>query len=251
MSRDTIVLITGAASGIGAAIVRRVASPGQSLLLHTGQNAEALAAVASEARAKGARVETILGDLSLPETAGQIVGHAQQAFGGLDQIVSNAGRAHKSRFGEVTEADLTAAWTLMPLAFFRLIDAALPMLRTADTGRVIAISSFVAHVYGANDMLFPATAAAKAALEALAKSLAWQLGPEGVTVNCVVPGFVRKDASGHAATSRDAMESAARITPNRRIGTPNDIADLVGYLLSPGAHHITGQLLHVDGGLTL
>ncbi len=247
----TAILITGAGSGIGAAIARALAAPEVSLLLHTGSNEAALQAVAAEARAKGATVETMLGDLTDPALAPALVETARTRFGGLDKIVSNAGRAQKSQFGEVTAADLTAAFDMMALAFFRLADAALPLLRASREGRIVAISSFVAHAYGTNGLLFPATSAAKAALEALAKSLAYQLGPDGVTVNCVAPGFVRKDATGHAATTRATMDSATQITPNRRIGLPEDIASMVRYLLQPEALHITGQVFHVDGGLLL
>lgn len=245
------ILITGAGSGIGAAISRALAAPGARLLLHTGRNADGLAAVAAAARARGANVETALGDLADPGTAPRLVHTAEAAFGRLDQIVSNAGRAQRSEFGQLTDHDLTTAFNSMPLAFFRLVDAALPGLRASPQGRVVAISSFVAHLHGANGLLFPASSAAKAALEALAKSLAYQLGPDGVTVNCVAPGFTRKDAAGHAATSSATMASAAAITPNRRLGTPEDVAGAVAFLLSDAASHITGQTLHVDGGLML
>lgn len=251
MTSSPSILITGAGSGIGAAIARAVAVPGARLLLHTGRNAEGLEAIATEARDKGAVVATELGDLAEKETARRLVLRAQAEFGRLDQIVSNAGRAQRVAFGELTEADLESAFSAMPLAFFRLVDAALSDLRASPAGRVVAMSSFVAHGFGTNGMHFPASGAAKAALEALAKSLAVQLAPDGVTVNCVAPGFTRKDGAGHAATSSAAMESARAVTPNGRLGEPADVAAVVAFLLSPAARHMTGQTLHVDGGLLL
>ena len=135
-------------------------------------------------------------------------------------------------------------------AFFELATEAMIPLQRSDCGRVVAISSFVAHKYSPSS-LFPVTAAAKAAVEALAKTLAAQLGPDGVTVNCVVPGFTQKDAGSHRAISKAALQRAADSALTRRIAEPIDVAELVRFLLSPAARQITGQTIHVDGGLTI
>ncbi len=244
------VLVTGAASGIGAAVCRRIAGPGVRLLAHSRGNRDGLDAVAQAARDQGARVETLLADLEDAATPGRLVAAAVEAFGGLDQIVSNAGFAQRGAFGGLDLADLARAERVMPEAFFQLVTEAAPHLRASARGRVVAISSFVAHVYAA-DGLFPTTAAAKAAIEALARSLAVQLAPDGVAVNCVAPGYTQKDATGHSALSGDAWKRAAAKVPMARIGVPDDTAALIEFLLSPDAGFITGQTIHVDGGLTL
>lgn len=248
---ERVIIVTGAGSGIGAAIARAVAAPQVALMIHTRRNAEGLSRLAEAARDKGASVETFLGDLGEPEIPGALVAAARERFGRVDQIVSNAGQAQRTQFGALQAEDLQKAFQAMPLAFMRMIEAALPDLEQSGWGRVLAISSFVAHGFGTNNLLFPATAAAKAALEALAKSLAVQLGPKGVTVNCIAPGFTRKDQAGHAATSRATQESAAAITPTGRLCEPADIAEAAAFLLSRGAGQITGQVIHVDGGLLL
>ncbi|MER9972122.1 SDR family oxidoreductase [Mesorhizobium sp. M0060] len=245
------MLVTGAASGIGAAFVRRIAAPGVRLMLHTRGNLEGLNAVASAARSQGAEVAIELGDLADPSVPVGLVQKARAIFGRVDQLVSNAGKAQSATFDSLESHELQSAFASMPVAFFHLAKTALPDLCTSPQGRIVAVSSFVAHSFGKNNVHFPATSAAKAALEALAKSLAVQLAPAGVTVNCVVPGFVRKDPCRHAATSTVAWESARAASPNGRLGEPQDIAELVAFLLSRAARHITGQAIHIDGGLLL
>lgn len=251
MSFDRVIVITGAASGIGAAIARRAAAPGVGLLLHTRRNTTGLKAVADEAERKGATIEAIVGDLSNAAVPSDIVMKARAAFGRVDQIVSNAGQASRSRFGVLTPAELDLAFATMPAAFMRMVDAALSDLENSAWGRVVVVSSFVAHRFGVADLLFPATSAAKAALEALAKALAFQLAPTRTTVNCIAPGFTRKDGAARAAPSPDANAAAAEATPSGRLAEPDDIAATAAFLLSREAGHITGQVIHVDGGLTL
>jgi 3-oxoacyl-[acyl-carrier protein] reductase len=245
------LLITGAASGIGAAIARRSAGPDTALLLHTGKNADALETVAQDCRAAGSDVVLELGDLADPATCTRLITTAKSAFGQIDQIVSNAGKASKVPFGSFTHDDLMRDFAMMPGAFALLMSEALSDLERSPCGRVIAISSFVAHVHGKAGTSFPTTSAAKAAIEALVAALALQLAPTGTTVNAVVPGFTRKQGGGHLAVSTDTLSAAMSATPTGRLTEPADIAATVAFLLSPEARQITGATVHVDGGLTL
>ena len=244
------LLVTGAASGIGAAIAKRVAGEKKQLVLHSRKNLIGLEKVADNCRKNGSEVKVVLGDLADPKTAEILVNEAIKNFGCLDQIVSNAGFADRRIFGDIDAKTIIEAEKAMPEAFFRIVTLAIPYLKSATIGRVVAVSSFAAHVY-AIDSLFPATAAAKASLESLAKSLAAQLAADQVTVNCVAPGYTQKDGSGHSALSSKSWEAAAEKTPMGRIGVPEDTAGLVAFLLSEEAQFITGQIIHVDGGLTL
>ncbi len=250
---ERVVLITGASVGIGAATARRLAGPTTALALHAlgaGRDGEALETIAAELSATGAPVLVLHGDLAERGTAEALVRDTLARFGRIDQIVSNAGFANRSPFGEADAAVLEKAHRIMVEAFFSLVTAALPSLQTSAWGRVVAVSSFAARLFRP-DGLYPVTGSAKAALEALAKALAIQLAPKGIPVNVVAPGYTRKDAAGHSAISADAWKHAAAITPMGRLAEPDDIAAAIVFLLSREARHITGQVLAVDGGLTL
>ena len=247
-----VVIVTGAASGIGAATAQRIAGPDTALLLHTRGNHAGLEATAASATARGSQVELVLGDLAVPEMPALLVSSARKAFGRLDQIVSNAGQAKRGGFGDIGVDDIERAFAAMPIAFARLIDSALPDLKASEWGRVVAVSSFVAHNFGTAGLVFASTTAAKAALEALAGTLAFQLAADRTTVNCVAPGFTRKTAGGHsAAPSTETRSPGYAATPSGRIAEPDDIAATIAFLLSRDAAHVTGQTIHVDGGLLL
>ena len=242
------VVVTGAGSGIGAASCRRLAALGNNLVIHTGSRREAAQALAQECSAVKCRL--VVGDLAQAGTITALM-EAAQSLGELGGVVANAGFADKRRIAQLDDEAMQVSLHAMVVSLAHLMRETLPLLEKNGQGRFVAVSSFVAHSFTRGASTFPATAAAKAGIEALVKAAAVEYAGRGVTVNAVAPGYVRKDHPRQGSMTEQEWEQVIARVPLGRLATPDDIAAPIVFLLSPESAYITGQVLHVDGGMTL
>lgn len=244
-------IVTGASSGIGAATCRRLAAPGTAFLVHARRNLDGARAVAADIEARGARAVVAQGDMTDETTPGRLVEVAIEAFGGVDVLVANAGFADRTPLRDLNAARFEQSQTAIAGAFVGLVRAARDVLAAGTDPRVVAVGSFVAHSFRTDGPVFLASAAAKAALEALVRALAIDLAPDRVTVNCVVPGAIEKDPDRHSAMTPEQWRASVARIPLGRLGRPDDVAAAIAFFCAPEAGYVTGQALHVNGGLVI
>ena len=242
-----IAMITGAASGMGEATAYLFADEGARLAL-IDLNAEPLERVAEKIRSRGGEVQTSAFDVSDQAAVRAAVAGFAEHFGGLDILVNNAGISAQA---PIDSPDYEAVWQrgldVLISAQQRLIRAALPKLRESDAARIVNIAS--TEGLGATRYGSPYTAA-KHAVIGLTRSLAVELGPEGITVNCICPGPI------HTGMTQDIpmeakQEYARRRTALRRYADPEEVAHGTLNFVLPASSFMTGVALPVDGGLTI
>jgi len=243
-------LITGAASGIGAAIAKKIAGPNCRLILQTKSNQSGLQTIADICCAKSAEVFTVQGDLTEHAETQKVIDYTLQLAPKLDGVVAAAGYPDWGNFDSLSVADLMQSVYLMQRSTFMILQQCTASLQSTQ-GSFIGISSFLAHKMKVGNNVTPAAASAKAGLEALIKSYAVQHAATGIRCNAIVPGYIKKDGANHRPLNTDALAQINARIPIGRLGLPEEVAALAQFLLSSQSRYITGQLIHIDGGLLL
>ena len=238
--KDKKALITGATGGLGEAIARALVQNGANLAI-SGTRIERLKGLAEELGATA-----IPANLSSMEDVDRLAAEAQEKLDGLDILVNNAGITRDSLLLRMSEQDWQDVLKVNLEATFRLSKACLRGMMKARFGRIISITSIVAVTGNPGQANY---AASKAGLIGFSKSLAQEVASRGITVNCVAPGFIESPMTD--ALNQAQKEKLLENIPLGRMGTPEEIAAGVLYLSSDEASYITGQTLHINGGMAM
>ena len=251
--QNKTALVTGASRGIGHATATALAEAGAHVLVHYGRSKQEAEFLVAEIQRKGGHADVISADLGTPEGAALLAKQVRSIVGDrLDVLVLNAGISKSARIADYTVEDFDNLFATNVRGPFFLVQQLLPVL--GEGSSVIAISSAVARtVVGKSGVENPsiiAYASTKGALETLVKNWAAILGPRGIRVNALAPGVIDTDMSNFTKTEA-GREVALGMQALKRIGKPEDVADVIAFMASDGARWITGASIPVDGGSKL
>jgi 3-oxoacyl-[acyl-carrier protein] reductase len=239
---ERAALVTGASGGIGGAVAKALHAQGATVGL-TGRDSDALKALAEEL---GDRAHVLVADLADSDAIGALMGEAEAAMGKVDVLVNNAGLTRDGLAMRMKDEDWDAVIAVNLTAGFRLARSALRGMMRARFGRIINITSVVGHIGNPGQANYVAS---KAGLAGMTKALAVEVATRGITVNCVAPGFIATAMTD--GLSDELKQGLMSRIPAGRFGEPDDVAGCVAFLASDEAGYVTGQTLHVNGGMAM
>ncbi len=242
-----VAVVTGGSKGIGAAIAERLGKEGASVIVNYASSAAQAEAVVKKIQAAGGKAKAVRADVSKREEAKQLISAAVAEFGKLDILVNNAGTYEFVPLAEVTEEHFDHTFNLDVKGVLFATQAAANAF-DGNGGSVVNISSLASIANAATASVY---SAAKAAVDSMTRTLGAELGPRKIRVNSVLPGPVQTEGTANMKDFEQFRDMMIPRTPLGRVGTPNDIASVVAFLVSDDAAWITGQAIQAAGGLSL
>ena len=239
-------LVTGASRGIGRAIALKLAGEGANVAIVYAGNQAAAEETRALALENGVKAECYCCDVSDFDRVAQLVATVKEEFGGIDILVNNAGINRDKLAMQMKEADFDDVIATNLKGAFNTIRQVYPLMVRRRSGRILNISSVAGVCGNAGQANY---SAAKAGMIGLTKSIAKEVASRGITCNAIAPGFIATDMTD--ALPEKVKEGALATIPMRRIGTPEEIAQVAAFLVSDAASYITGAVLQVDGGLNM
>lgn len=243
---DKVALVTGASRGIGRAVALELAKAGAKIVINYAGNVAAAEAVKAQIEAAGGQAIAVQADISQADAVEHLVKEAVSAFGKIDILVNNAGITRDGLLMRMKEEDWDAVMNTNLKGIFHCTKAVSRLMMKQRAGKIVNMTSVVGVMGNAGQANY---AAAKAGVIGFTKSMAKELASRGITVNAVAPGFITTDMT--SVLSEQVQEELSKQIPVGKLGTPEDVAAAVLFLVSSAADYITGQTLHVDGGMVM
>lgn len=246
MRKEQVVLVTGAARGIGKEICLKMAEEGYDVSVNYRTKTDEIEELKKKIESYGVKCALVQGDIGSFEECEKMINETVEALGKIDVLVNNAGITKDGLLMRMSKEDFTKVVDINLVGTFNMTRNVIPLMVKQRYGRIINISSVVGVAGNAGQTNYSAS---KAGIIGFTKSLAKEVASRNILVNAIAPGFVQTDMT--KVLSDEQKENISANIPLKRMGTPEDIAKAVKFLASEDSSYITGQVLHVDGGMLM